>query len=101
MPGMTLMLQGLHKNTSRLPQVQAEPVCWPLNTQQAISTGVYLAQVGAVERYHHQVQDVYGPTHLIVCGGHAKQLAQAFPQAVIQPYWVLEGVRVWALMHIS
>ena len=98
LPGQALMLKALNQNTARLPADVAEPVTWPRNTAQAMSTGALVALNGAIDIMRQRLERLeQQPVHVILAGGDAQPLLAGVPAAQLSPYWVLEGIRVWAL----
>ena len=78
LPGLTLMMHALSRNTAQLPEVDvgylsagdvvAPP--WADNTQDAIALGCVIAQAGAIAQTWQALQKQYpGPARCVLSGG--------------------------------
>ncbi|WP_296228492.1 type III pantothenate kinase [Ralstonia sp. UBA689] len=84
LPGLTLMMRALSRNTAQLPEVdigtlvtrEAVAPPWADNTQDAIALGCVTAQAGAVAQTWHALQAQYsGPARCVLSGGARAALA--------------------------
>ncbi|WP_439889925.1 type III pantothenate kinase [Ralstonia sp. 25C] len=84
LPGITLMMRALSRNTAQLPEVDiaylstrdmvAPP--WADNTQDAIALGCITAQAGAIAQTWQTLQAQYpGPARCVLSGGARTALA--------------------------
>ncbi|WP_341676553.1 type III pantothenate kinase [Niveibacterium sp. SC-1] len=90
LPGHGLMLRALAGGTADLPLAEGQCVDFPLNTHDAIETGIRYAQSGAVERFRSQMP--FG-TPVVLSGGSASALAPLIaPPRIDIPNLVLEGL---------
>lgn len=71
LPGVELMRFVLHEHTGRLPLQQGEQRAYPRNTVDAIETGCWHAQAGAVERMG---QSLGANAQCLVSGGAGRVL---------------------------
>jgi type III pantothenate kinase len=75
-PGSRLMLAALAGNTAQLQREAGQWVNFPQATPDALASGAWDAQAGAVERYYARLAQHTGRQPvLIVSGGDAAQLA--------------------------
>lgn len=95
LPGPALMHASLAQGTARLPHTQAQAVAFADNTDEAIASGVLDAQWGAIERYWRRFaardassDGAGGAARLILTGGGATHLAQAFQDERVLPFEV-------------
>jgi type III pantothenate kinase len=91
LPGVELMRFVLHEHTGRLPLQQGEQRAYPRNTVDAIETGCWHAQAGAVERMG---QGLGADAQCIVSGGAGRLLVdqiRAIPCRYVDNL-VLEGL---------
>ena len=99
MPGLTLMKEALHEQTSGLPNPSIEPVCViGRNTEQAIASGTLLAICGMIDRFILEAERLgYTSPKLVLTGGDAPVVADALGQPVcIEPHLVLMGLMLIA-----
>ena len=68
-PGPALMRTSLASGTARLPEAEGPAHAYPLNTQQAISSGIAAAQAGAVLRQWREGLERYGQAPLVFSSG--------------------------------
>lgn len=70
LPGPALMLASLAHGTANLPLASGPAVAFPVDTQQAIASGVAAAQAGAILRQWLAAWQRYGaPAEVYACGG--------------------------------
>jgi len=74
-PGFAMMKHSLAEGTARLPRSAGSAVFAPDNTDDAIATGVADAMAGLVERRVRGLAHLEGPPQVVLCGGHARELA--------------------------
>lgn len=97
LPGAELMASSLHRNTAQLPLASFDISDFPVHTEQAIATGIYQAQRGAVLALFETLHKQAGrQPRLILTGGALAWLKAGLPQAVECPDLVLQGLRWWA-----
>lgn len=91
LPGVELMRFVLHEHTGRLPLQAGSLSAAPRNTLDAIETGCWQAQAGAVERMAHAMPP---GTLCIVSGGAGRVLAELLGEAKCRyvDNLVLEGL---------
>lgn len=69
-PGPELMRSSLASHTAQLPHAQGAAQAFPVNTRQAIASGIAAAQAGAVVRQWLMCLDLLGqPPHVYCTGG--------------------------------
>lgn len=112
-PGYQLMYDALAKGTARLPRVPARTafVNRPLDTEQAIVTGVHYAQIGLVENvtreFAAEIESLgKEPPRLLLTGGRSRALLSSLTRSllaekavsaiVLEDNLVLHGVAVRA-----
>ena len=91
LPGVELMRFVLHEHTGRLPLQQGQVRAAPRNTVDAIETGCWQAQAGAVERMFRPL----GPGALCIVSGGAGRVVMDQLEAIACRYvdnLVLEGL---------
>jgi type III pantothenate kinase len=98
-PGCELMRSSLHKGTGKLPLSDGKYVSHPDNTDDAIHTGVFDAQLGLIERRVRRVREVAGgAVQVVLSGGKAMQLfallqsQSGFGKLAHEPDLVLRGL---------
>lgn len=111
LPGPAMMRTALAKGTANLPLAEGQPNAYPVDTHQAIATGIAAAQAGAVVRQWLAGCDRYGsmPDIYVAGGGWPevqpeteRLLAQACsalgpaPTPVYLDSPVLDGLAAWA-----
>ncbi|CAJ0820371.1 Type III pantothenate kinase [Ralstonia wenshanensis] len=78
LPGLTLMMRALSRNTAQLPEVDVSYLSagdvvappWADNTQDAIALGCVIAQAGAIAQTWMALQKQYpGPARCVLSGG--------------------------------
>ncbi len=101
LPGLSLMRSALARNTAQLPLAEGHFQPWPITTDDAITSGVLAATVGAIERMRQQLQKLQhlqqqAPSVTCACllsGGAAEALLPLLGDTVrLQPDLVLEGL---------
>ncbi len=84
LPGITLMMRALSRNTAQLPEVDISYLSardavappWADNTQDAIALGCVTAQAGAIAQTWQALQSQYpGPARCVLSGGARSALA--------------------------
>ncbi|MEW1781753.1 type III pantothenate kinase [Arthrobacter sp. NPDC080086] len=84
LPGITLMMRALSRNTAQLPEVDIAYLStrdvvvppWADNTQDAIALGCITAQAGAIAQTWQMLQAQYpGPARCVLSGGARTALA--------------------------
>jgi len=84
LPGLTLMMRSLSRNTAQLPEVEIDHLGardaaappWADNTQDAIALGCVTAQAGAIAQTWQALQAQYpGPACCVLSGGARAALA--------------------------
>jgi type III pantothenate kinase len=100
MPGITMMQQSLHINTSAIPPVEDTQATTNLagNTEQAVVTGCTLAVVTLIE---HVLQDLRrahnGKLKCLITGGDSESIMNLLSEKFAhEPYLVLEGLALIA-----
>ena len=73
LPGVTLMLAALARNTAQLPHADGEFQAEPRNTMGAIVSGCLNAQAGAIERMYARVA-AEGRAECLITGGAAYRI---------------------------
>lgn len=111
LPGPAMMRSALNKGTANLPMAEGQVSAYPVDTHQAIATGIAAAQAGAVVRQWLAGCDRYGrmPDIYVAGGGWPevqaeteRLLAQACsalgpaPTPVYLESPVLDGLAAWA-----
>lgn len=87
LPGLSLMLGTLARNTAQLPALDADDAgatglaTWADNTHDAIAAGCLAAQAGAIERVW-RVLCARGPARCLLSGGARHALAPALARTV-------------------
>lgn len=104
LPGFALMSQALHHYTEVLPLVSIEEIVSidiehqghaPLgkNTRQAIMSGIFWGQVGAVQELVQRLRgEVDGEPHVLLSGGGSRLLVPHLSKAIHYPYLALQGL---------
>lgn len=104
LPGFALMSQALHHYTEVLPLVSIEEIVtidpqWqghaPVgkNTKQAIMSGIFWGQVGAVrELVQRLTRECDQEPVILLSGGGSRLLVPHFPTATHYPYLALQGL---------
>jgi len=100
-PGAQMMLEALAQRTAGLPLARGAAVDFPDNTDDAIATGVWAAQVGAAQRMVASLARRLGRAPaVLVSGGDAERmaagLADAGIAAAIEHNLVLAGLALRA-----
>jgi type III pantothenate kinase len=98
-PGCDMMRTSLARGTARLPLAEGEYVAHPNNTEDAIVTGVFDAQLGLIERRVRRIREAAGgAVQVVLCGGKALQLfsllqsQSGFGRLAHEPDLVLRGL---------
>lgn len=90
LPGVSLMKRALAQHAAQLPVAEGRLAAEPRNTEDAIETGCLLAQAGAIERLHAQMER---GARCLISGGNAAKIAQALRiEARVVDNLVLEGL---------
>jgi biotin-[acetyl-CoA-carboxylase] ligase/type 3 pantothenate kinase len=98
LPGVRMMRNALEKNTAQLPQVEADFSEFPVTTQQAISSGIRSAQLGAITAVLARLSARSGREPIcVLTGGDANWLETGLGNAQCVPDLVMQGLRWWAL----
>jgi type III pantothenate kinase len=100
LPGFQLCSQALHQYTALLPRIPNEELAKstpkPLgkNTREAIRSGLFWGQLGAVkELVRHLREQLPSDPLTVVTGGAGRLLVPQLPRAVIhEPYLALQGL---------
>lgn len=104
LPGFALMSQALHHYTEVLPLVSIEEIVSidgehrghaPLgkNTKQAIMSGIFWGQVGAVRELVQRLsKEVDGTPDVLLSGGGSRLLVPHLTTATHYPYLALQGL---------
>lgn len=104
LPGFALSSQALHHYTEVLPLVSIEEIVnidiehhghAPLgkNTRQAIMSGIFWGQVGAVRELVQRLsRETEGDPQVLLSGGGSRLLVPHLPNAVHYPYLALQGL---------
>lgn len=100
LPGFELASRALHQYTALLPYVPVEeldegsPVVGR-NTRDALRSGLFHAQVGAVRELVTEMSQTLSPVanpHVLLTGGGAHPLAPRLPKAELVPHLTLQGL---------
>jgi len=98
-PGLELMRASLAQGTARLPLARGDYVAHPIDTDDAIRTGILDAQLGLIDRRVQRIRAHAGaPVQLVLSGGNGAWLlallqAQAgFGTMALEPDLVLLGL---------
>lgn len=96
LPGPTMMFDSLLRRTRCRPGGVGVYKDTPLNTADAISTGIVEAHLGVIDRAARVVQQRGFTPQIVFAGGAAPMLApyivEAYPSAVLQHNLVLRGL---------
>jgi type III pantothenate kinase len=100
-PGLQLMLEALHRDTSDIEQFFAQggtppeaPDLLGLDTRSAVEKGALLSVAGAVEKVIAMLGGQGMPPRLLLTGGDAGRIAPLLPMPhEIEPQLVLDGLR--------
>lgn len=68
-PGPALMRSSLVSNTAQLPEANGPVAAFPIDTHQAIASGIAAAQAGALVRQWQAVRSRYGVAPHVYCAG--------------------------------
>jgi len=97
LPGFALSSQALHHYTALLPQLSLadlgpdEPAPLGRNTREALRSGIYWGQVGAVRELIARIDGAPAPW-LVLTGGGAAWLSPQFPDAPVVPSLAMHGL---------
>jgi type III pantothenate kinase len=101
LPGFQLCSRALHQYTALLPRIANDELAGhppqPLgkNTRDAIRSGLFWGQLGAVkELLQHLRQQLPGDPLTVVTGGAGRLLVPQLPQAIHEPYLALQGLAI-------
>ena len=98
MPGPNLMLQALASNTPNMKMPPGRYHDFPVNTADAMFSGVVLAVCGAVEQMRARLATADVPAKCFLSGGAAADVAPHLTEPVdVVDNLVLEGVLALAL----
>lgn len=101
LPGPTLMATSLETNTANLPNATGATSDFPLETFQAISSGIVGAQAGAVLRQWQAAYDQYKtPPNLYISGGGVDIVEQEL-NTVIKKAQTLNNIKACAITKIQ
>lgn len=96
LPGPAMMYNSLVTNTKCRPDGIGSAERFPLNTTDAISTGILEAHLGVIDRARRSVQTCGFEPRIVFAGGAAPLLAsyiiEEHPQAVLKHNLVLRGL---------
>lgn len=97
-----LMRQALHQRAVQLPASGGHYDEFADDTEDALASGCDGAAVALVERSLQQALQRLGRTPaLLLHGGGAAALQPLLPQATLRAALVLEGLALWAAMHVA
>lgn len=101
LPGLTLAAQSLHARTAQLPLIPARAPRRALGRapEEAIASGVFFGQVGAVRELVARLRrEAFGRARvrIVATGGHAPLFRAENLFDVHAPHLVLEGLRAFA-----
>jgi type III pantothenate kinase len=101
LPGFQLCSRALHQYTALLPRIANDelagqpPVPLGKNTRDAIRSGLFWGQLGAVkELLRHLGCQLSGAPFTVVTGGAGRLLAPQLPQAAHEPFLALQGLAI-------
>ena len=101
LPGFQLCSRALHQYTALLPRIANDELAGqppaPLgkNTRDAIRSGLFWGQLGAVkELLQHLGHQLSGTPFTVVTGGAGRLLAPQLPHAVHEPFLALQGLAI-------
>jgi type III pantothenate kinase len=100
LPGFQLCSRALHQYTALLPRIANDELTGPppplgKNTRDAIRSGLFWGQLGAVkELVRHLRQQLPDEPMIVVTGGAGRLLAPQFPKALHEPYLALQGLAI-------
>ena len=97
LPGVGLMLRSLHEHTAALPDALGEYVETPTQTVDAIASGCWHAQAGAIERLYRFHLSKEPKLVCLLSGGASRALA---PRLTI-PYELHDNLALEGLYRIS
>ena len=100
LPGLALSAQALHHYTAQLPLLSLAdlgpelPKPLGLNTREAMRSGIYWGQVGAIRQLVESLCETRGMTSpcLLLTGGGATWLGAQFPSVRIVPSLAMHGL---------
>jgi type III pantothenate kinase len=103
LPGFALSSEALHHYTALLPQLSLtdlgpeQPAALGCNTRDALRSGIYWGQVGAVRALVEQLSRAADrPPWLVLTGGGAAWLATQFPEVPTVPSLAMHGLALTA-----
>lgn len=114
LPGLRLSARAMHDYTARLPLLDVDetlvtlPVVPGRNTREAMLSGLFLGQLGAVREIITRLESIIQqrwpsshPTTILVSGGGGRQLADHLPDARYIDSLALHGLALHglALLH--
>lgn len=97
LPGFALSSQALHHYTALLPQLSLadlgpeEPMPLGRNTREALRSGIYWGQVGAVRELIARLS-LNAEAWIVLTGGGAAWLSPQFPTAPVVPSLAMHGL---------
>lgn len=100
-PGPALMRSSLAKNTAQLPEADGQTTAFPLDTHQAITSGIAAAQAGAVVRQWQAVYARYGVAPAVYCTGGGWPVVATEAQALLAQTQALNGVPLRAIQPLA
>jgi type III pantothenate kinase len=104
LPGFALSSQALHRYTALLPQLSLadlgpdQPHALGRNTRDALRSGIYWGQVGAIRELVAKLSGQESPW-LILTGGGSAWLSPQFPGAPIVPSLAMHALVLIAWQH--
>jgi type III pantothenate kinase len=101
LPGSQLCSRALHQYTALLPRIANDeltgqpPAPLGKNTRDAIRSGLFWGQLGAVKELLRQLgRQLSRPLFTVVTGGAGRLLAPQLPYAVHEPFLALQGLAI-------
>ncbi|MEX2286368.1 MAG: type III pantothenate kinase [Planctomycetaceae bacterium] len=107
LPGFELSARALHEYTALLPlitieELAAQPQPLGKDTRQALCSGLFWGQVGAVRELIGQFAALDNAAkQVILTGGGAALLAPQFPEALREPHLALQGLAIVAAGRLN
>lgn len=104
LPGLSLASRALHEHTAQLPLIPSESFGTAprysvgANTHDALCSGLYWGQVGAVRELISRMsaENSAVPCHIIITGGAGELLARELSPAVSCPNLTIQGLAITA-----
>jgi type III pantothenate kinase len=99
LPGFQLCSRALHQYTALLPRISNDeivgepPAALGKNTRDALRSGLFWGQLGAVrELIRHLRETLPSEATIVVTGGAGRLIAPQLPGALHYPYLALQGL---------